>query len=135
VRSWTVRGLAKELGVSPAMVGRWRGGELPKSTNLRSLARSLNVTTDYLLGLRASEQSAAQNDEAARIASRLVELAPSLEASVRQVPDLMETMRGAEDMLDRLRRLDAGSETAADLLPRLTELLDHARRWQTEPNS
>lgn len=43
--------LAKDIGVQPAMVGRWMKGEnIPSVEKLASIADYFGVSTDYLLG-------------------------------------------------------------------------------------
>lgn len=46
------RGLSLKAGVSPSIIHRYVSGEAePRAYNLRLIARTLNVSADYLLGL------------------------------------------------------------------------------------
>lgn len=44
--------LAKRLGVTQSHVCRWINGSWPTAQHLAGLALALNVSADYLLGLR-----------------------------------------------------------------------------------
>lgn len=47
----TQKELAEMLGVVPSMIGQYEtGARKPKLDTVQKLARSLNVSTDYLLG-------------------------------------------------------------------------------------
>ena len=43
------RMLAKELGVSPATVTRWKNGSVPGKETLETISKKFNVTVDYLI--------------------------------------------------------------------------------------
>ncbi|GMK37633.1 hypothetical protein PCCS19_06870 [Paenibacillus sp. CCS19] len=71
-RRWTQEQLGQQLGVSGQAVSKWENGDsLPDTTLLVSLARTLDCTTDYLLGA-----------DAEGIVSRYI---PSLEAGTRKL--------------------------------------------------
>ena len=46
----TVRALAKELGISPATVTKWKNGSVPNKEIAAKMAAKLDVSVSYLLG-------------------------------------------------------------------------------------
>jgi transcriptional regulator with XRE-family HTH domain len=51
-RGYTQESLAEELGIEKKQISRWEtGNTIPGSDKLGQIARILNVSTDYLLGL------------------------------------------------------------------------------------
>ena len=46
----TVRALAKELGISPATVTKWKNGSVPNKEIAAKMAEKLDVSVSYLLG-------------------------------------------------------------------------------------
>jgi transcriptional regulator with XRE-family HTH domain len=51
-RGYTQESLAQALGIEKKQVSRWEtGSTIPGSEKLADIARVLNVSTDYLLGL------------------------------------------------------------------------------------
>lgn len=52
LKQYTMAKLCDKMGGhNPAEVGAWEGGRLPNSKALVDLAKALEVTTDWLLGL------------------------------------------------------------------------------------
>lgn len=57
-RGLTAYRLARETGISEMTIGRWRSGKaLPSGENLATLSEYFNVTTDYLLGIKMSDDA------------------------------------------------------------------------------
>ena len=50
-RRWTQADLADTLGLHPSAVSHFENSRAPKLRNLVKLAKALEVTTDYLLGM------------------------------------------------------------------------------------
>ena len=50
-RGWTQAVLARRLGRSERSIGDWERGRVPDTLSLRSLAMTLEVSADWLLGL------------------------------------------------------------------------------------
>lgn len=62
---FTQEALAEAIGVSRTAVARWENGDIePKLQNLICLAQSLNVSTDWLLGIQNKADFEALSGEA-----------------------------------------------------------------------
>ena len=56
--------LANKIGTTESCVSRWFNGRVfPEAVYIPALARALNVSTDWLLGLDDTDQKTVQNDK------------------------------------------------------------------------
>ena len=78
------RMLAKELGVSPATVTRWKNGSVPGKETLETISKKFNVTVDYLIN--DAEISIDINSKKSTL--KTLAALPQRWASLRHGPDI-----------------------------------------------
>lgn len=60
--------LARDLGTSSAVVGRWvKGTATPSGKSLEAIAKRFGVSTDYLIGLDTPPETAIPHEELRRV--------------------------------------------------------------------
>ena len=67
--------LAEVIGVSRSAISKWESGDMePTINNLAGLARVLNVSTDYLLGLDENAANRSVRDRLSPTAEKALDL-------------------------------------------------------------
>lgn len=86
--------VAQKMGVTDGAVSRWTTGTAPEPDVLPKLARVLDVSGDYLLGIEPLPATAAPRVEAARLSSEqqrvLADAVRGIQAGVDALADLLQ---------------------------------------------